>query len=69
MRSLKSVVATAIARKLDREPWVLDRVQSALRLKPTEEDWVRTQQIDGLTLSRLVRIALTLGCDVSIDAR
>jgi hypothetical protein len=69
MRSLKSVVAVAIARKLDSDPFALDRVRAELRLKPDEATWARTQQIDGFTLSRMVRIALALGCDVSIDAR
>jgi hypothetical protein len=69
MRSMKSVVAAAIARRLDRDPSALDRVQTELRLKPAEPTWVRSQQIDGFTLGRMVRIALALGCDVSIDVR
>lgn len=69
MRSLKSVVAVAIARKLDRDPYALERVQAKVRLKPAEVEWIRAQQIDLLTLSRMVRVALALGCDVSIDAR
>lgn len=69
MRKLKSVLAAAIARKLDTDPAALDRVHPRLRLKDFEIEWAVTQQTSGFTLGRLVQIALALGCDVSISAR
>lgn len=69
MRKLKSVIAAAVARKLDTDPAALHRVHGGLRLKPFEIEWAVTQQTSGFTLGRLVQIALALGCDVSISAR
>lgn len=66
LRKLKSVVGAALARRLHTDPGSFDRIDRAIRLKPREVDWIRAQMLDGFTLSRLVLIALALGCDVSV---
>lgn len=67
MRKLKSVLAAAIARKLDGDPAALYLADSKLRLKQAELNWLLAQQIDLFTMGRLVQIALALGCDVSLS--
>lgn len=67
LRRLKSIVATAIARKLDAEPAALARADSTIRIRDAETEWLRSQTYDPFTLSRLVLVALAIGCEVSID--
>lgn len=69
IRKLKSVLATAVARKLHTDPAALERLRSTLHVKSSEIEWARSQQVDAFSLGRLVQIALAVGCTVSIDAR
>jgi hypothetical protein len=66
LRKLKSVVGTALARRLHADPESFERIDRSIRLKPREVDWIRAQMLDGFTLSRLILIALAIGCDVSV---
>lgn len=67
LRRLKSIVATAVARRLANDPAASEHALGRERLRPNEIEWVRDQHIDRLTLSRLIRIAVALGCKVSIS--
>ena len=69
IRSLKTVLAAAVARRIYADELALHHLRRSVRLKPLEAEWVKSQQIDGFTLGRLVQIALALGCEVSIHAR